>query len=268
MQVRAFDGLESSVEPLSWANETTDRGVTERDFSLTVAGQLVPGVAWSPEGKLSWPTILLGHGGTQHKRTAGVQSLARRLVRNMGYGAVAIDAPDHGDRRTEPQEEKFEPEEMRRIAASLTPKQARVLEDRDSAAAAEWRATVEALQASPGFSDGPFGYWGVSMGTTIGLPFVASDPRISAAVFGLAGLVARPSGARLAEAAQALRAPVLFLFQWDDELVERAEGLALFDAIGSKDKTMHVNPGGHLQTPARERDSVEAFYGRYLRLRG
>ena len=33
-----------------------------------------------------------------------------------------------------------------------------------------------------------YGYWGVSMGTLIGLPFVASEPRISAAVLGLAGL--------------------------------------------------------------------------------
>ena len=33
-----------------------------------------------------------------------------------------------------------------------------------------------------------YGYWGVSMGTTIGLPFVASEPRVSAAVLGLAGL--------------------------------------------------------------------------------
>lgn len=256
------------MEPLCWTNEITDRGVTERDFSLTVAGEHVPGVAWSPDGRSSWPTVLFGHGGTQHKRTAVVQSLARRLVRNLGYGAVAIDAPDHGDRRSEPQEERFEPDAMRRIAAALTPEQAQALEDRNSAAAAEWRATVDALQASPGFSDGPFGYWGVSMGTAIGLPFVASDPRISAAVFGLAGLVKGPGGDRLAEVARALRAPVLFLFQWDDELVEREEGLALFDAIGSKDKTMHVNPGGHLQTPARERDSVEAFYARYLRVRG
>jgi hypothetical protein len=58
---------------------------------------------------------------------------------------------------------------------------------------------------------------------------------------------------------------VLFLFQWDDELMEREHGMALFDAFGSADKTMHVNPGGHIQMPAHERDAVEAFYARHIR---
>jgi dienelactone hydrolase len=255
--------LESSVEPLSWTNESTERGVTERDFHLVVAGERVPGVAWSPDDKESWPTILLGHGGTQHKRTPGVQSLARRLVRHMGYGAVAIDAPEHGDRRATPQEERFDPAEMLRRIAAMTPEQTQALEERNTSAQGEWRATLDSLQVTPGFSAGPFGYWGVSMGTSIGLPFVAADPRISAAVLGLAGLA---SGQRLAESAHAMRVPVLFLFQWDDELIERDQGLALFDAIGSREKTLHVNPGGHLKIPAHERDSVEAFYARHLRV--
>jgi hypothetical protein len=47
--------------------------------------------------------------------------------------------------------------------------------------------------------------------------------------------------------------------------MEREHGLALFDAIGSDDKTMHVNPGGHIQMPFHERDSVEAFFARHIR---
>jgi len=228
------------VGPLSWTNETTEQGVTERTFQLAVDAEIVPGVAWSPAGKERWPTILLGHGGTQHKRTPGVLSLGRRLVRHLGYGAVAIDAPDHGERRTEPQD-SVAPDEMRR------------------------RMSVITLETTPGFAGGPFGYWGVSMGTAIGLPFVASDPRISAAVFGLAGIGNRPGAERLAEQARSLKIPVLFLFQWDDELMEREHGMAFFDAIGSAEKTMHVNPGGHIQMPMHERDAVEAFYSRHIR---
>jgi hypothetical protein len=65
-----------------------------------------------------------------------------------------------------------------------------------------------------------------------------------------------------------LSIPVLFLFQWDDELIRRPSGLSLFDAIGSTDKTMHVNPGGHVQVPSFESDAAEVFFGRYLRAAG
>jgi dienelactone hydrolase len=252
------------MAPLSWTNETTEQGVTERAFQISVAGENVPGIAWSPEGKDHWPTILIGHGGTQHKRTPGVLSLARRLVRHLGYGAVAIDAPEHGDRRTEPQD-AVAPNEMRQRIANMTPEQLKAMAERNGGAVGEWRATLDAVAATPGFSSGPFGYWGVSMGTAIGLPYVASDPRISAAVFGLAGVGNRPGSDRLAELAATIKIPVLFLFQWDDELMEREHGLALFDAIGSDDKTMHVNPGGHIQMPFHERDSVEAFFARHIR---
>lgn len=251
------------MEPLSWTSEVTEQRVTERSFSLAVGGEEVPGIAWSPEGKEQWPTILLGHGGTQDKRTPGVLSLARRLARHLGYGSVSIDAPDHGDRRSAPQE-RIGPRQMRERVASMTEAQRAEMSARNERAVAEWRAVLDALQATPGFAQGPFGYWGVSMGTAIGLPFVAADDRITAAVFGLAGLGNRWDGERFAERARALRVPVLFLFQWDDELMERAHGMALFDAIGSPEKTMHVNPGGHIEMPAHERDAVEAFFRRHI----
>jgi esterase/lipase len=74
----------------------------------------------------------------------------------------------------------------------------------------------------------------------------------------------RPGAERLGELARAIKIPVLFLFQWDDELMQREHGMALFDAIGSDEKTMHVNPGGHIQMPAHERDAVEAFFRRHI----
>ncbi|MFG1754382.1 hypothetical protein [Streptosporangium sandarakinum] len=47
----------------------------------------------------------------------------------------------------------------------------------------------------------------------------------------------------LAETAARVTAPVRFLLQWDDNLVPRAQGSALFDALASADKTLHANPG-------------------------
>ena len=102
------------------------------------------------------------------------------------------------------------------------------------------------------------------MGTAIGLPFVATEPRIRAAVFGLAGLENRPGSERFEQSARGLTIPVLFILQWDDELVGRKSGLALFDAIGSGEKALHVNPGGHVEIPPFERDAYEEFFLRHL----
>jgi dienelactone hydrolase len=104
----------------------------------------------------------------------------------------------------------------------------------------------------------------MSMGTGIGLRFVASEPRVKAAVLGLAGLGAGMGGAEFETAARSLQVPILFLLQWDDELIARDAGLALFDAIGSTDKTLHVSPGGHVQVPVFENDSAESFFVRHL----
>jgi len=48
-----------------------------------------------------------------------------------------------------------------------------------------------------------------------------------------------------------------------DEMT-RESGIALFDAIGSEEKTMHINPGGHVGTPLFERDAYDAFFARHL----
>ena len=127
----------------------------------------------------------------------------------------------------------------------------------------ELTALVDDL-ATTGFIDDRLGYWGLSMGTGIGLRFVASEPRVKAAVLGLAGVGAGMGGAEFETAARSLRVPILFLLQWDDELIARAASLGLFGAIGSTDKTLHVNPGGHVQVPVFENDSAESFFVRHL----
>lgn len=46
--------------------------------------------------------------------------------------------------------------------------------------------------------------------------------------------------------------PIEFAFQWDDAVAAREAGLALFDAFGSTEKTMHINPGPHGGIPRFE----------------
>ena len=127
----------------------------------------------------------------------------------------------------------------------------------------EWRAALDAAQSlSFVGAGGPVGYWGLSMGLVLGVPFVAAEPRVTCAVFGLGGV--RPKDEAFAEAARRITCPVEFTFQWDDAVAARETGLALFDAFGSAKKTMHVNPGAHGAIPPFESQSWEAFFRRHL----
>jgi pimeloyl-ACP methyl ester carboxylesterase len=231
----------------------------EREFAL---GD-IPGVLWTP-GDHNGPLILLGHGGGQHKKAPGVVARAQRYL-TAGFAIAAIDAPGYGDRPPSPEQKKLTADFRERLGAGANPWHA--VADYNVAmvrwTVPEWRATIDAL-ATLGY--GPFGYFGLSMGSAIGIPLAAAEPRISAATFGLVGLET------LAEAAAAITIPVEFVLQWDDQLVPREQSLKLFDTIGSSvdkeipvQKTLHANPGGHGEVPAFELDSSVRFFSRHLK---
>jgi len=242
-------------------SETITDGVSERMFTL---GD-IPGVLWAPAETAPAapgrrPLVLLAHGGGQHKRAPAVLGRARRLVTSCGFAAAAIDAPGNGDRPRTEEDERFIAEIRGRMAAGepVGPQVARYNAVQAGQAVPEWRVTLDALQARPGL-DGPVGFWGVSMGSATGVPLAAAEPRITAAVFGLAG------HETLAAAAARVTIPVRFLLQWDDELIPRESGLALFDAFASREKTLHANPGRHGDMPMFEVESSLRFLGRHLR---
>jgi len=88
-------------------NEQVTDGIAERDFELEVAGERVPVVLWAPaDAAGGHPLVLMGHGGSQHKRTETLLARARRFVRRLGFAVAAIDAPGHGDRATPEERER------------------------------------------------------------------------------------------------------------------------------------------------------------------
>jgi hypothetical protein len=103
---------------------------------------------------------------------------------------------------------------------------------------------------------GPVGFWGLAHGARVGLPLLAAEPRIAAAVLGLAdGPIA---------SAPLVTAPALFYVQSEDELVRPDACRALFDALGSADKTLVENPGGHLDLPRTAVEESAAWLDRRL----
>ncbi|MGK5683061.1 alpha/beta hydrolase [Actinoplanes sp. URMC 104] len=190
----------------------------------------VPCTVWEPATG-DGPLILVAHGGGQHRGAPSVVGRAGLLVA-AGFRVVALDAPGHGDH---PSRQIGNAE----VAGRAVP---------------EWRAAIDLL--APG---GPAGFWGVSMGAAVGLAVVAAEPRVRAAALGLIGL----SDDR-AELAARVTVPVEFALQWDDELVPREAGLALFDAFGSAEKSLHANPGRHVELPRFEADNAVRFFARHL----
>ena len=166
------------------SSETTSNGVSERLFTL---GD-VPGVLWSPTGATGRrPLVLLGHGGGQHKKAPGLVARAHRYVTARGFAVAAIDALEHGDRPRTEQHERLVAGIRERVAAGepIGPHLARYNLELSARSVPEWRATLDALQELDGIGPGgPVGFWGVSMGSGIGVPLAAAEPRITAAVFG------------------------------------------------------------------------------------
>jgi dienelactone hydrolase len=242
---------------MRFTHATSSGGVRQQLFTL---GE-IPGVLWTPEGATGTrPLILMGHGGGQHKKAPGIVDRARRFVAECGFAVAAVDVPAHGDR---PKVEEYD-----RISAGM---QARVEAGEELSTllagfqalvarqtVPEWQAVLDAVQQVDDVGAGPVGYWGISLGCGLGVPFVAAEPRVRAAVLGLGGVTAS------AAAAAAITVPVLFLVQWDDERVPRAQSLGLFDAFASAEKTLHANPGKHGELPPFETDSALRFFARQL----
>jgi dienelactone hydrolase len=242
---------------MRFTSETSSDGVVEQLFSL---GE-IPGVLWTPAGAASArPLVRMGHGGGQHKKAPDIVAHARRLAAECGFAVAAVDVPGHGDRPVDEEYDRIATENQARVnaGAELAPLIAAFQALVAGQTVPEWRAVIDAVQALDYVGAGPVGYWGVSLGCGLGVPFVAAEPRVRAAVLGLGGALAS------AEPAARITIPVEFLVQWDDERVPRAQSLALFDALGTAEKTLHANPGGHGEVPAFERDSTLRFFARHL----
>ncbi|WP_431898881.1 dienelactone hydrolase family protein [Nonomuraea sp. bgisy101] len=242
---------------MHFTSETSSDGVCEQLFTL---GE-IPGVLWTPVGAVgARPLILMGHGGGQHKKAPDIVARARRFVAECGFAVVAVDVPGHGDRPMDEEYNRIATENQTRVDAGEEP--APLIAGFQALVARqtipEWQAVLDAVQQLEHVGAGPVGYWGVSLGCGLGVPFVAAEHRVRAAVLGLGGALAS------AEAAARITVPVEFLLQWDDERVPRAQSLALFEALASPEKTLHANPGKHGEIPAFELDSTLRFFARHL----
>lgn len=251
---RAF--LAPAVE---WGDEgAVAGGVRQRRFDVVHDDRVVPGLLWTPtRAPAPPPLVLLGHGGSGSKREGHVVSMARRLAGRYGIASAAIDGPVHGARRPDP----GAPAAL--VLVEFAQRWANEGEAMTDGMVADWRATLDALGATGEVDAAVAGWWGLSMGTIVGLPVVAAEPRIVVAVLGLMGLTG-PTRARIERDAPAVTCPLMFLVQWDDELFPAADAIALWERIASADKRLLAHPGRHGALPAEAFDASARFLAHRL----
>jgi dienelactone hydrolase len=264
---------------------TVDRGIVTRRLKIAGhEGRTVPAVLFTPEGASEpGPVVLVGHGARSDKETEPFPAIGRIFVRRGGWASIIIDGPIHGERRPaglgDPMDH-FVEERM-------------LLGRRETyeAMVADWRGVIDALGEVKDVGNGQVGYIGFSMGTLLGVPTVAAEPRIRCAVFCIGGMVRRGSAeiqvrgfgghpghlpVEEVEAANAARnsyllqvaagigqRQVLMLNQSEDELFPREGAFQLYDALTGPKRLMFF-PGKHVQMPRESMDQAVLFFREHL----
>ncbi|MFR9772810.1 dienelactone hydrolase family protein [Nocardia sp. SC052] len=239
------------------SEQRLDDDILEREFTL---GE-VPGVLWTPgSASAPAPLILIGHPGGLDKMYPRLIARARHSVAE-GFAAATIELPGSGDRPRSAAAEQVRADLHRVLRAGepvtddIVDRLVLPLVDQ---AVPEWRAVLDALLALPEIG-GPVGYSGgvISIGTRL----AAVEPRIVAAVLFAGSFVPRA----IFEEARQVTIPLHVLLQWDDERNDRQMALDLFDAFGSKEKTLHANMGGHTGVPQFAGEEANRFFARHLK---
>ncbi|MGW0968289.1 alpha/beta hydrolase [Streptomyces sp. NPDC002516] len=243
------------------SEQRLDDGVLEREFVL---GD-IPGILWTPASASAdapTPLILIGHPPLglkkMYPRLAG---RARYYAAEYGLASATIELPGSGERPRWAAVDQARAD-LRRAMQAGEPVGGEIVDalvlPLVDKAVPEWREALDALLALPGI-DGPVGYEGGVI--SIGIRLAVTEPRIVAAGLFAGSLVP----AVMFEEARRVTIPVHVLLQWDDEGNDRQAALDLFDAFGSKEKTLHANLGGHTGVPRFEIESGARFFARHLR---
>jgi hypothetical protein len=235
------------------AEQRLDDGVLERAFIL---GE-IPGILWTPTSSPA-PLILLGHPGGLRNMYPRLATRARRSLAN-GFAAATIELPGSGDRPRSSDTEQARADLHRALATGEPVDEIvdRFVIPLVEKAVPEWQSTLDALLSLPEVS-GPVGYSGGVI--SIGIRLAVVEPRIAAAGLFAGSFVPRS----MFDEARHVTIPLHVLLQWDDEGNDRQAALDLFAAVGSKEKSLHANMGGHTGVPQFAGEDAAQFFARHL----
>jgi hypothetical protein len=176
-----------------------------------------------------------------------------------GFASATIELPGGGERPRIPPLEQARVDLRRALAAGEPVGEIveRLILPLVEKSVPEWQSTLDVLLSVPGIS-GPVGYSGGVI--AIGIRLALVEPRIVAAGLFAGSFVPRV----MFDEARCVTIPLHVLLQWDDEGNDRQSALDLFDAFGSKEKTLQANMGGHTRVPQFAGDDAARFFARHL----
>lgn len=234
-----------------------DGGIVEREFTVDD----VPGILWTPASATASapvPLILLGHPGGMRTMYPRLETRARHSAA-LGFATVTIEVPGGGDRPSigvEPARADL----RQAIKAGERPSEEvidRLILPLVEQAVPEWQAVLDSVLARPEVG-GPVGISGGL--TAAGVRLAVVEPRLVAAGLFAGSFVPRA----IIEEARRITIPLHVLLQWDDHGNDRQRALDLFDAIGSREKTLQANMGGHTGIPWFAAEDAGRFFLRHL----
>lgn len=216
------------------------------------------------------PVLLIGHGAGSSKDDPIMRGLFEHWARE-GYACLALDAQFHGERTAR----VVDPADLlKRPFSGL---------HFGVQAAVDLMRAVDWIESRADLDDARLGYAGFSMGTILGVQFVAMDQRVKAAVFALGGAGLLPYFAGMAPAesrrdydlvADALDPmfyapliaprPVLMVNGLKDQVIPAALGHVLFNSLKEPRRIIWYD-GGHGQIPREHIHDMRLFFDQHLR---
>lgn len=226
-----------------------------QEWMIRASSKKIPAALWLPtEGDRPYPLVMVGHGGSGHKTSDLVLDAVKELVEPLKIAVLAIDGPVHGARRVDSKDGVAVRQEFRDLW-SRGGEVDSMVED--------WKAALDNVCSRPEIDAKRIAWYGISMGTAYGLPVIAADARIRAAVLGMWGTCRKPSE-RLEKDALNVLIPVLFQTKFEDEIFTIEGQSALFNLLKSSQKRIVSYPGGHSDPKGEQLNDAVEFLQSHL----
>ena len=238
---------------VTWQRTTDPLGRSTYEFiTEPPEHRKVTGCLWIPEGeRRKGALVAFLHGASGTRIQAPIPYLAG-VFATHGIASLAIDGPVHGLRKRL---------DGGRIALYAEMSKPRAFDQLFK----DWEIAIELVEKKLEYSAQKLGYFGLSMGTFFGIPYLAQRHRCgestAVAVLGLMGPtgVVSPFRKRLLRDAASVQLPLLFFLQQEDEMFNREGSLELFNELASSSKHLRENPGKHTEIPIEELDYAYKF---------